>query len=765
MKRTSTVIVVFLTILLVVSLVACYTPNDEAQIVKVSNATINGQEIRMFVDYDTDSVALDGKVQTSYNSVWTLSYDSWGQQQLQDKIAKGADGELLDGYNDFYIIVTSESKKVTNTYKLTIYRSFEVNVSYYDGQTLLKKDTAYTGKEYQIVYEPTLAGCTFNYWYLQNEYLTSVTSLIPWDDVTLYANKTTNSFTLTLNVNGGNDLDETEYNVEYGSTFELPVPTCGDNVFGGWYYGEEKVTDEQGRSIGVWSYENGATLTAHWTIMYTVTVDATAGGTITGDSGKYEQGETLALTAQTLDGYTWLGWFKNGVQYSMQFNLNVVVEEDAIYTANWIEFPIAVNFQVSGTVKNDYEYVAQVNLPSKSVAGEQITLTAPQTSQLGYEFVGWYDSSFSYTGKLLSAELEYTLEVPSVATKLYVRYDKKAEMSSFSFTSTDVECTITSYSSSDVVDVVIPDYVTAILSSNSARGVFQAMNIQTIVIGAGVTELERYAFNNCQSLTRVELKGEVSYIGESAFYRCAALQSISFGNALKTVGLSAFSQCTVLNQIGDTSNIETLCKEAFYKCPSLTSISLPSIKSIGQNAFYQCTALTSVELGQFSTEGVLLSSSLVELGESAFAESGLTSIVIPGSVQTIGGSAFSKCKSLSNITIEDGVEVLDMYCFQYCPIVNIELPDSITTLNYTFYNCSKLETIKFGTGLNYISISTFYGCSALKEAEFAVSDGWVRRNNASETGGIVVTEFGDKTTAAALLRQYASLQKFVREDV
>ena len=766
-KKISALFAMFVVILIVGAIfVACRKPLADAEITHFANATIEGKDISIFVEHNVDSVALASSVKVSDYATWALFYDNEGKEEIKDKVAKGVSGALIDGDNVFYIIVTAEDKQHTNTYKLTIYKSFEVTISFYDGETLLTKKSAYTGKQYVIDYEPEIKGHIFNYWYFENAPQTAVTSFTPWEDTVLFANTATNVIKVALDVNGGNNLDETEIDVQYGATFELPVPSYGDNVFLGWYNGEEQVTDEEGRSIGVWTYDSNTTLTAHWSMRYSVTVNSTSGGTITGESGKYAPGEQLTLTAQTLDGYTWLGWYKNGEAFSMDFNLTVEVEESATYTATWIACSVSVNFQVSGIVKNEYEYVTAVDIPSKTVAGEQITLTAPETSQLGYEFIGWYDSSFSATGKLLCDQLEYTFEMPSVATKLYIRYDKKEEMSNYSFNSTDTECVITSISNSSALvgaDLVIPDYVTAIKSSNSARGVFQAMGMHSIVVGTGVTEIEKQAFYSCKSLVAVELKGEVTYIGESAFNTCPLLESVRFGNSVQTIDVSAFSKCTLLSEIGNTSGIETLAKEAFYKCTALTSINLPAIKSIGQSAFSGCTALKSAKLGTFSEDGNLQSSNLTELGNSAFAESGLTSIVIPGTVQTVGESAFSKCKSLSDITIEDGVVTLDMYCFQYCPITAIELPNSVETLNYTFYYCDKLESIKFGSGVNFISISTFNGCSSLKEAEFAVTEGWLRRNNTATSGGTQVTEFADKVEAAKLLVRYSSLQKFVRE--
>ena len=53
-----------------------------------------------------------------------------------------------------------------------------------------------------------------------------------------------------------------------------------------------------------------------------------------------------------------------------------------------------------------------------------------------------------------------------------------------------------------------------------------------------------------------------------------------------------------------------------------------------------------------------------EIGEYAFSKClSLTNITIPNSVTEIGWSAFSKCSSLKNITIPDSVTSIGEYTF------------------------------------------------------------------------------------------------------
>ena len=57
---------------------------------------------------------------------------------------------------------------------------------------------------------------------------------------------------------------------------------------------------------------------------------------------------------------------------------------------------------------------------------------------------------------------------------------------------------------------------------------YELPNLQTVELGADVTEIRNYTFKNCASLTSINLEG-VDFIREGAFYGCAALENIALG--------------------------------------------------------------------------------------------------------------------------------------------------------------------------------------------------------------------------------------------
>ena len=87
------------------------------------------------------------------------------------------------------------------------------------------------------------------------------------------------------------------------------------------------------------------------------------------------------------------------------------------------------------------------------------------------------------------------------------------------------------------------------------------------------------AYNECTSLTSIEIPASVETIGNSAFSDCSSLATVTFekGSRLKT--------------IGDEPPINNGFYGAFNNCTSLTSIEIPaSVEKIPGGAFCGCTS-------------------------------------------------------------------------------------------------------------------------------------------------------------------------------
>ena len=141
-------------------------------------------------------------------------------------------------------------------------------------------------------------------------------------------------------------------------------------------------------------------------------------------------------------------------------------------------------------------------------------------------------------------------------------------------------------------------------------GCSYASSVQTVVLPSTAKYIDAYAFNDCTSLTSINLPESICSIGNGAF------------------------------------------------CHSgITTITIPSkVKRILSFTFNRCNNLESVKLPD----------GMVKIGTGAFSFSGLKSINIPKSVTSIESSAFRNCVGLTSVKVSSKVEYIEELAFMDC---------------------------------------------------------------------------------------------------
>ena len=127
----------------------------------------------------------------------------------------------------------------------------------------------------------------------------------------------------------------------------------------------------------------------------------------------------------------------------------------------------------------------------------------------------------------------------------------------------------------------------------------------------------------------------------------------------------------------------------FYMCPNLVSVIIPeTITSIKGAIFYSC--------------------------------SNLSNVVLPKTLTFIGERVFDYCSKLTTISIPNGVTEIGQ-CFVESGLIYIDLPNSVTTLNTTFYTATKLKRVNSNVdgecnipdSVTTIGMQTFNQCKSL----------------------------------------------------
>ena len=130
------------------------------------------------------------------------------------------------------------------------------------------------------------------------------------------------------------------------------------------------------------------------------------------------------------------------------------------------------------------------------------------------------------------------------------------------------------------------------------------------------------------------------------------------------------------------------------------------VTSIGGDAFSRCSSLTSITIPN----------SVTNIGGWAFGYcNSLASITLPNSVTSIGRSAFYDCSSLTSITIPNSVTSIEDNSFHNCTsLTSITIPNSVTSIgDDAFVLCTSLKTITLPNSVTSIGVGAFSSCRSL----------------------------------------------------
>ena len=213
-------------------------------------------------------------------------------------------------------------------------------------------------------------------------------------NVTLYAQWTANTYTVTFDANGGSAASPTSKQVTFGSAYGTLATTDRTGyTFNGWFTAASGGTQVTAATIVTTASNH--TLYAQWTAnTYTVTFDANGGSTPSPTSKQVTFGAaygTLATTDRT--GYTFSGWF-TAASGGTQVTAATIVTTASNHTlyAQWSTLPNhTVTFKANGGIGSDY---TQTTNTSTSLILNTFTRT-------GYAFNHWNtasdDSGTTYT--------------------------------------------------------------------------------------------------------------------------------------------------------------------------------------------------------------------------------------------------------------------------------------------------------------------------------------------------------------------------------
>ena len=680
-------------------------PKKQIAVTSIDGGSINGNNLFILTEKDTTLLQLQNSLTITNNCEWLLYRDSNHTDVITSKVT-----DILNNGDNLYYIELKTDNTIPTTikkfYTLTIHRSYEVSINFYNGQTLLKTDTIYTGNTYNIDYVPDLDGYTFNCWV--DSHNNPFESHIIWETENYYVSKTKETYLVSFDKNGGTSFFDT-MPVTFNESFNFGTASKDNYTFLGWEYNGTLITDANGTGLTTWNIDaenivvkarfEGHLHSVSFQTQLNEKTSSNAGSVFGG--GTFNYGSQQTISATTNLGYDFIGWYEDNELVSENSTFNYTIPaKNVTLIAKWQTKDEMKNFTFSST---------------------------PTTC--------------SITGVAIDKSQITNLEIPN-----YVTYIDKLAL---------INC---SNIEGIIVDSENNDYESlncdGIIEKETNTLVFGCKNT---IIPEKVIKIGDYSFYNCSGLSHINIPNKVTSIGSYAFSRCSNLLSVAIPNSVLSVGYAAFSGCSSLVELIIPNPYATMNYYIFEGCSNLERISIPwrmtddyfvfgrlfslaqfensdSIRqlvgftfqdgNIIHNNYYMQDYHFPLSLSEITItsgyispyafencgmlENITIQNGVTGIGEYAFTNcTGITKITVPGSVTNIENSVFYGCYNLTNVTLQKGVTTIGSGAFAYCEnLIDIVLCDSVTTINDNAFNkCSKLINVYYtGSESDWASI-------------------------------------------------------------
>lgn len=234
--------------------------------------------------------------------------------------------------------------------------------------------------------------------------------------------------------------------------------------------------------------------------------------------------------------------------------------------------------------------------------------------------------------------------------------------------------------------------------------------------------------------TEVVIPEGITEIGGDAFRDNAnktAITSITFPDTVVKIGARAFDGCT-----------------------GLTYVELPpQLAEIGGRAFGGCTGITSIEIPKTLVDADRY---IIYDEEGPFQNTNISTVTFEEGTTTIASYLFAGLTSLKNIDIPDTVTTIEGGAFKYSGLESIVIGENVTRVEgHAYANCTSAASLDLGANLEFLGGQAFYGCTGITAVEipkslvdadcYSIYD----ETGPFQNSGLTTVTFEDKITTIA----------------
>ncbi len=249
-------------------------------------------------------------------------------------------------------------------------------------------------------------------------------------------------------------------------------------------------------------------------------------------------------------------------------------------------------------------------------------------------------------------------------------------------------------------------------------GAFQNCDKLKAVILRSTTEIQNYAFYDCDALETVSIGGGLvtGLVGKNIFKSCDSLKSLTILNGANEIGEGMFEDCIALETISLPDSIEIIGRLAFENCGALKNIIIPdSTIEVGEYAFYDCSSVETAYIGH----------NVEMVGEYAFGNcTALASVEIKCAMPAISDGMFYGCSSLKGLTnLPEGIKTIGKNAFKDCAaFAEIVIPSTVTIIGDSAFDSTAITKIDIPVSVESIGDGAFTNCAALAAINVAAKN-------------------------------------------
>ncbi len=278
-------------------------------------------------------------------------------------------------------------------------------------------------------------------------------------------------------------------------------------------------------------------------------------------------------------------------------------------------------------------------------------------------------------------------------------------------------------------------------------------NLQTVVVGEGVSSIGDSAFKGCTSLVNLTLpfvggtKSAVSASSSTLFGYIFGTQAYTGGTATTQYYSSSNSVKYYIPSTLKTVTVTggKLFYGAFYNCSSLTEVTIgKGITAMGDCAFFKCDGLTKVHYEGSVDDWAMITfesnaANPLSCAHHLYLNGNEVTEVDLSTATYVGAYAFCGATSITDVTIGSYVKSIGAYAF---------------------WNCTSLQTITVPENVDQIGEGAFNGCRSLS----SITLPFVGASRPTETGapqypfGYIFGEYEDAYSFRTEQRYYVNAQ-------